>query len=51
MVTFTPQLRELCGLGVYRGLTGNIDKRSPAEVFYGDAPSRQIWDQDPIGGG
>ncbi len=51
MATFTPQLRELCGLGVYRGLTGNIDKRSPAEVFYGDAPSRQIWDQDPIGGG
>ncbi|MGA1220339.1 MAG: phytanoyl-CoA dioxygenase family protein, partial [Ilumatobacteraceae bacterium] len=47
MATFTPQLRELCGLGVYRGLTGNIDKRSPAEVFYGDPPSRQIWDQDP----
>ena len=50
MATFTPQLRELCGLGVYRGLTGNIDKRSPAEVLYGDSPSRQIWDQEPTGG-
>ncbi|MEC7579730.1 MAG: phytanoyl-CoA dioxygenase family protein [Actinomycetota bacterium] len=50
MATFTPQLRELCGLGVYRGLTGNIDKRSPAEVLYGDPPSRQIWDQEPTGG-
>ena len=50
MGTFTPQLRELCGLGVYRGLTGNIDKRSPAEVLYGDPPSRQIWDQEPTGG-
>ena len=47
MGTFSPQLRELCGLGVYRGLTGNIDKRSPAEVFYGDPPARQIWDNDP----
>ena len=50
MRTFSPQLRELCGLGVYRGLTGNIDKRSPAEVFYGDPPARQIWDNDPTGG-
>ena len=50
MATFTPQLRELCGLGVYRGLTGNIDKRSPAEVLYGDLPARQIWDQEPTGG-
>ena len=47
MRAFSPQLRELCGLGVYRGLTGNIDKRSPAEVFYGDPPARQIWDNDP----
>ena len=51
MGTFSPELRELCGLGVYRGLTGNIDKRSPAEVFYGDPPSRQIWDNDRVNDG
>lgn len=48
MATFSPQLRELCGLGMYRGLTGNIEKRSPAELLYGDPPQVQIWDAEPI---
>lgn len=48
MATFTPQLRQLCGLGMYRGLTGNIEKKSPAELFYGDPPQQQIWDAEPI---
>lgn len=48
MATFTPQLRELCGLGMYRGLTGNIDKQSPAALLYGDEPQVQIWDAEPI---
>lgn len=48
MATFTPELREMCGLGVYRGLIGNIDKKSPAELLYGDPPKVHLWDQDPI---
>ncbi len=48
MATFSPQLRQLCGLGMYRGLTGNIEKRSPAEVLYGDEPEVQLWDAEPI---
>ena len=48
MATFSPALRQLCGLGMYRGLTGNIEKQSPAELLYGDAPEQQIWDAEPI---
>ncbi len=48
MAGFTPQLRQLCGLGMYRGLTGNIDKASPAELLYGDDPQLQVWDAEPI---
>ncbi|MEZ5342085.1 MAG: phytanoyl-CoA dioxygenase family protein [Acidimicrobiales bacterium] len=48
MATFSPQLRELCGLGMYRGLIGNLDKASPAEVLYGDPPQLQVWDAEPI---
>ena len=29
--SFSPRLRELCGYGVYNGLIGHIDRRSPAE--------------------
>ncbi len=39
MATFSPQLRQLCGLGVYRGLIGHIDKQTPAQRLYGDDPS------------
>ena len=38
----------MCGLGVYRGLIGNIDKKSPAGLLYGDPPQVHLWDQDPI---
>ena len=48
MATFSPELRQMCGLGVYRGLIGNIDKQSPAELLYGDPPQTHLWDQDPI---
>lgn len=46
--TFTPQLRQLCGFGMYRGLTGNIEKHSPAYLLYGDEEETQLWDYDPI---
>ncbi len=48
MATFSPQLRQLCGLGMYRGLTGNINKMSPAELLYGDEHQVQLWDAEPI---
>jgi ectoine hydroxylase-related dioxygenase (phytanoyl-CoA dioxygenase family) len=43
--TFPPRLRELVGYGVYMGLIGHIDKRSPDELLQGGALSHQmIWD-------
>jgi hypothetical protein len=38
-------LRQLCGYGVYNGLIGHIDKRSPSEML-GDAPTenQMVWD-------
>ena len=38
MAEFSPKLRELCGLGVYRGLIGHINKQTPAQHLYGDTP-------------
>jgi ectoine hydroxylase-related dioxygenase (phytanoyl-CoA dioxygenase family) len=47
--TFGPRLRELVGYGIYNGLIGHIDKRSPADLL-GDPPggakgdSTMVWD-------
>jgi len=42
---FPPRLQELCGFGIYNGLMGHIDKKSPAEVLLGGAkPSGIVWD-------
>jgi ectoine hydroxylase-related dioxygenase (phytanoyl-CoA dioxygenase family) len=43
---FAPRLRQLVGYGVYNGLIGHIDKRSP-ESLLDEAPadSGVIWDQ------
>jgi ectoine hydroxylase-related dioxygenase (phytanoyl-CoA dioxygenase family) len=44
--TFSPELQELCGFGVYRGLIGHIDKRSPAEAVLGSAiDPRMVWER------
>lgn len=48
MATFDPELRQLYGLGMYRGLTGNLEKKSPAELLYGDPAEVQLWDAEPI---
>jgi ectoine hydroxylase-related dioxygenase (phytanoyl-CoA dioxygenase family) len=48
MATFSPELRALCGLDMYRGLTGNIEKQSPAYLLYGDPHQTPLWDIDPI---
>jgi ectoine hydroxylase-related dioxygenase (phytanoyl-CoA dioxygenase family) len=42
---FSPRLRELCGLSVYNGLVGHIDKKAPSEVLFGEDPQTGIvWD-------
>lgn len=46
--TFTPQLRQLCGFGMYRGLTGNIEKESPAVRLFGDPDEVPLWDREPL---
>ena len=42
---FSPRLRELVGYGVYQGLIGHIDKKSPAQLLDADTPFRSIWDR------
>ena len=42
---FSPRLQELCGFGVYHGLIGHIDKRSPAQVLLQEpADHAMVWD-------
>jgi ectoine hydroxylase-related dioxygenase (phytanoyl-CoA dioxygenase family) len=38
MAEFSPKLRQLCGLGLYRGLIGHVDKQMPAQRIYGNDP-------------
>jgi len=45
VLTFEPRLRDLVGYGVYQGLIGHIDKKSPAQVLTGDGAFRSIWDR------
>ena len=43
---FSPELQELCGFGVYRGLIGHIDKHSPAAVLLGTpVDDAMVWDR------
>ena len=42
---FSPRLQELCGYGVYNGLIGHIDKRSPADLLAAEGASHSmVWD-------
>jgi ectoine hydroxylase-related dioxygenase (phytanoyl-CoA dioxygenase family) len=42
---FSPRLRELVGYGLYNGLIGHIDKRTPAQALLDDAkPGRLVWE-------
>lgn len=42
---FAPELQELCGYGVYKGLYGHIEGRSPLETLLGRKPDRgMVWD-------
>ena len=43
--TFEPRLQELVGYGIYMGLIGHIDKRSPAQLLKDGGPaSPMVWD-------
>jgi ectoine hydroxylase-related dioxygenase (phytanoyl-CoA dioxygenase family) len=42
--TFPPRLRDLVGYGIYRGLIGHIDKRSPAEAVLDAGADPMLWD-------
>jgi ectoine hydroxylase-related dioxygenase (phytanoyl-CoA dioxygenase family) len=42
--SFSPRLQELIGYGVYQGLIGHIDKKSPAQLLNGGGDFRSIWD-------
>jgi ectoine hydroxylase-related dioxygenase (phytanoyl-CoA dioxygenase family) len=41
---FSPRLRELVGYGVYRGLVGHIDKRSPVELLGEAGDLETVWE-------
>ncbi len=44
--TFSPELQELCGFGVYKGLIGHIDRRTPAQaVLQADVGHHMLWDR------
>jgi ectoine hydroxylase-related dioxygenase (phytanoyl-CoA dioxygenase family) len=42
---FSPRLKELVGWGVYKGLIGHIDKKSPAQLLDGAGDFTSIWDR------
>ena len=42
---FSHRLQELVGYGIYQGLIGHIDKRSPAELLGTGTGSGMIWDR------
>lgn len=43
---FGPELRELCGFGVYKGLIGHIDRQTPAQRLLDPAsPGGMLWDR------
>jgi len=42
---FSPRLQELVGYGVYRGLIGHIDKKSPAQLLNRGGEFRSIWEK------
>jgi len=41
---FSPRLRELVGYGVYNGLIGHIDKRSPVELLGDERAQKMVWE-------
>lgn len=44
VATFPRRLQELCGFGIYRGLIGHIDKRTPIDAVLEGVEQPMIWD-------
>jgi ectoine hydroxylase-related dioxygenase (phytanoyl-CoA dioxygenase family) len=44
VATFPSRLQELVGYGIYNGLIGHIDKRTPADVVLGTTGQSMLWD-------
>ena len=43
---FSPELQELCGFGVYKGLIGHIDRQSASQrLLDPDSPNTMVWDR------
>ena len=43
---FSPELRELCGFGVYKGLIGHIDRQSPEQrLLDSRRHGAMLWDR------
>ena len=43
---FSPELQELCGFSIYRGLIGHIDRKPPSAVVLGSKLRQaMIWDK------
>jgi len=43
---FSPELQDLCGFGVYKGLIGHIDRQSPSQrLLDPESPSGMLWDR------
>jgi ectoine hydroxylase-related dioxygenase (phytanoyl-CoA dioxygenase family) len=45
VLSFPPRLQELIGYGVYQGLIGHIDKKSPAQLLNGGGAFESIWNR------
>ena len=43
--SFPPRLQELVGYGVYQGLIGHIDKKSPQQLLTGGGEFESIWNR------
>ena len=48
--TFSPRLQTLVGYGIYNGLMGHIDKRSPTSLLGSTPSGGMIWDAVPARG-
>jgi len=48
---FSPRLRELVGYGIYNGLLGHIDKRTPSKLLLDGKDRGVVWDALPKAGG
>ncbi len=47
--TFPKRLQQLVGYGIYNGLIGHIDKRSPLDLLTDTEGERMVWDAVPNG--